>query len=306
MTQDTPHGPGSRKGYTYGLHTRTSPEAQEGLQLFAGDLCLSDALDALGVAIAKDPQKADLIWALIQDSVPREEQKSFWGNLIDKVKAGAAAVGVAVGLSTAVAQPVIPVPAVTQVVTQAPAELPYPNLWNRIEQRLRDRVNEQNYEIWLSSCRASGDDGETLTLLVPNAHFEEYLADHYTEVIQEVLYSVSPRKVVFVARPQLPEPPKPPPPPKPKTPEEELKDLEVKLSAGIPLDVLENDIILHEIKYKRLEWSQFNPAAFTVSNKAIELTEQFIERLRFLRERFVRRPTGKRLPPKRNDRPWRK
>lgn len=290
-----------------------SSEAEKGLRLFAGDMHLSDAQNALWCAIAQNPDKADLLWALIQDSVPQAEHKSFWGGLLERFKAGAAAVAVGVGLSTAAVaappeQP--PTPVVEAAAPLYPAELPTPNLWTRIERPLKERVNEQNFEIWLSSCRASGDDGETLTLLVPNSHFEEYLGDHYTEVIEEALSLVAPRKVVFVARPQvLDEPPATPTAPKPKTRAEEMAELETKLTFGIPLDVLESDTLLNEIRYKRLEWRALNPEAFNVSNKLIELSEQYIARLRVLRERFTRRPTRRgalpaKAPPKRNDSPW--
>jgi chromosomal replication initiator protein len=61
------------------------------------------------------------------------------------------------------------------------------NLWTSIITTLKERVSEQNFEIWLSSVRFLIADERRLRLQVPNTFFQEYLAEHYTEVIQEEL-----------------------------------------------------------------------------------------------------------------------
>jgi chromosomal replication initiator protein len=61
------------------------------------------------------------------------------------------------------------------------------NLWTSLITNLKERVSEQNFEIWLSSVRFLIADERRLRLQVPNTFFQEYLAEHYTEVIQEEL-----------------------------------------------------------------------------------------------------------------------
>lgn len=297
------------KGYDHNLHTRLSPEAMRGWYALADGAKLSDTFDLLGSLLDSDPEFLRMAKERLART-PIEEQKSFWAKLIDTTKAALA--GLAIGAAVSTGEPAIaepPPPIVEQAITpEAPTELPRPNTWTRIERQLEERVNAQNFEIWLSSVRCAGDDGKKLTLLVPNVFFREYLTDHYTEVIQETLWYQLEKKyeIVFVARPQEEEAPKPPTPPKPKTREEELKDIEAKLRAGIPLDVLESDVVLLETKYKLLYYGDYNHASYEVSKKVMELRERYIERLRVLRQQYQRRPAGKRLPPKRNDRPWRK
>lgn len=69
-----------------------------------------------------------------------------------------------------------------------------PNLWQAILPALRERVNEQNFEIWLSSVRFSRADDRALSLLVPNTFFQEYLSEHYTPVIEEELFRRTQRR----------------------------------------------------------------------------------------------------------------
>ena len=92
-----------------------------------------------------------------------------------------------------------------------------PNLWAPLAEPLKERVSPQNFEIWLSSVRFLSADELRLVLQVPNSFFQEYLAEHYTEVIEEELQKAgNARKVSFeagsappdVALPKTPEPAK--------------------------------------------------------------------------------------------------
>jgi chromosomal replication initiator protein len=61
------------------------------------------------------------------------------------------------------------------------------NPWQSLAPQLKARVSEQNFEIWLSSVRFLNLDERRLLLQVPNTFFQEYLTEHYTEVIREEL-----------------------------------------------------------------------------------------------------------------------
>lgn len=62
------------------------------------------------------------------------------------------------------------------------------NLWESLIPALKERVSEQNFSIWLSSVRPAFADERRIVLLVPNSFFQEYLSEHYAEVVKEELY----------------------------------------------------------------------------------------------------------------------
>jgi chromosomal replication initiation ATPase DnaA len=96
-----------------------------------------------------------------------------------------------------------------------------PDLWAPLTEPLKVRVSEKNFEVWLSSVRFFSSDESRLVLHVPNTFFQEYLAEHYTEVIQEELQKVgTAREVVFEVGPTKQEPT--PEPNKEDTPQEIL------------------------------------------------------------------------------------
>jgi chromosomal replication initiator protein len=78
------------------------------------------------------------------------------------------------------------------------------NLWQSLLPALKERVNEQNFEIWLSSVRFFRSDEQKLSLQVPNAFFQEYLREHYSPVIEEELFRRTQRRyqVEFVVPPR--------------------------------------------------------------------------------------------------------
>jgi chromosomal replication initiator protein len=82
------------------------------------------------------------------------------------------------------------------------------NLWTSLTAPLKQRVSEQNFEIWLSSVRFLAVDEQRLLLQVPNTFFQEYLAEHYIEVIQEELLQKHNQhlEIEFVIPGEVPEP----------------------------------------------------------------------------------------------------
>lgn len=72
------------------------------------------------------------------------------------------------------------------------------DLWAPIAEPLKERVSAQNFEIWLSSVRFVSSTEQKLVLACPNSFFQEYLTEHYTEVIQEELQKIgAAREVSF-------------------------------------------------------------------------------------------------------------
>ena len=85
-----------------------------------------------------------------------------------------------------------------------------PSVWDQVTEPLKVRVSEQNFEIWLSSVRFVTAQ-EKIVLGCPNTFFQEYLSDHYKDVIKEELQKLGERRdVVFevIENPQPTEPPK--------------------------------------------------------------------------------------------------
>lgn len=80
-----------------------------------------------------------------------------------------------------------------------------PDLWTPLAEPLKERVSEQNFEIWLSSVRFVSATEQKLVLACPNPFFQEYLTEHYTEVIQEELHKMgAAREVSFEVGIQAP------------------------------------------------------------------------------------------------------
>ena len=72
------------------------------------------------------------------------------------------------------------------------------DLWAPLVEPLKERVSEQNFETWLSSLRFVSSREPNLVLACPNTFFQEYLDEHYKEVIQEELQKTGyVREVLF-------------------------------------------------------------------------------------------------------------
>lgn len=87
----------------------------------------------------------------------------------------------------------------------APPEI---SLWDKVAPFVCKRVNEDNFKIWLSEVRYLGEN-EKILLGCPNSFFQEYLGEHYSEVIQEELQKLGElRTVSFHVMERKEEPPK--------------------------------------------------------------------------------------------------
>ncbi len=180
------------------------------------------------------------------------------------------------------------------------------NAWQSLAPQLKVRVSEKNFEIWLSSVRLLSFDERRLVLQVPNTFFQEYLTEHYTEVIKEELLSKhnKPYEVEFVALPASPEVEKPAPVVTAPPPETD----------PVILELLRRDRELAEIDR--------TTRSINIANERRELSLQIHRRrmaeasakLRAFDPDPEKSPTPKEIrtiaaelaPKNRNDHPWRK
>ena len=64
------------------------------------------------------------------------------------------------------------------------------DLWSEALDSLREKVGQQNFDIWIKPVRLISIDGEKVELEVPNRFFKEWLNEHYSSQIREVLSSL--------------------------------------------------------------------------------------------------------------------
>ncbi len=88
------------------------------------------------------------------------------------------------------------------------------NIWEDILSRVQAKVNRHSFYTWFKPTAFVADDGQTVTVRVPNALFKDWITKHYSGVISEALGEVerSESLVSFVASgtPDVASP-KPPP-----------------------------------------------------------------------------------------------
>lgn len=61
------------------------------------------------------------------------------------------------------------------------------NAWQQVLNHLKTKVNSQSYQTWLRPTRLSHVSSDTLVVRVPNREFQEWIQEHYSAQIQEVL-----------------------------------------------------------------------------------------------------------------------
>ena len=59
------------------------------------------------------------------------------------------------------------------------------NLWSKVINSLKERVGQQNFDIWIKPISFISMDGEKLDLEVPNRFFKEWINEHYASHIKE-------------------------------------------------------------------------------------------------------------------------
>ena len=61
------------------------------------------------------------------------------------------------------------------------------NLWFKVIDSLKERVGQQNFDIWIKPIQFLSLDGEMIELEVPNRFFKEWINEHYSSQIKDVL-----------------------------------------------------------------------------------------------------------------------
>ena len=81
-------------------------------------------------------------------------------------------------------------------------------LWNDILGRIETKVNRYSFYTWFKPTMCVGDDGQMLTVKVPNPLFRDWLTKHYSAVLQEALSEVGRPEtgISFVADDSVPIP----------------------------------------------------------------------------------------------------
>ncbi len=61
------------------------------------------------------------------------------------------------------------------------------NIWSKVIDSLKERVGQQNFDIWIKPIHFISTDGDMVELEVPNRFFKEWINEHYSRHIKEVL-----------------------------------------------------------------------------------------------------------------------
>jgi chromosomal replication initiator protein len=61
------------------------------------------------------------------------------------------------------------------------------NLWSNVIDSLKERVGQQNFDIWIKPMHFLSIDGEKVELEVPNRFFKEWINEHYSPLIREAI-----------------------------------------------------------------------------------------------------------------------
>ena len=72
------------------------------------------------------------------------------------------------------------------------------DLWHRALSRIQTELPSQAYETWFQPTRAVSATSDSLTVEVPNLFFRNWLASHYTELIDKTLRALAPSHVKVV------------------------------------------------------------------------------------------------------------
>ena len=60
-------------------------------------------------------------------------------------------------------------------------------LWNRVLERLKERLNRPTYETWIENATIDSLDSESITILIPNAFVMNHLQKHYVDIISDTV-----------------------------------------------------------------------------------------------------------------------
>jgi len=59
------------------------------------------------------------------------------------------------------------------------------DVWSKVIDSLKDRVGQQNLDIWIKPIRFVSMEGEHVVLEVPNRFFKEWINEHYSSSMKE-------------------------------------------------------------------------------------------------------------------------
>ena len=54
------------------------------------------------------------------------------------------------------------------------------DLWPKVIDSLKERVGQQNFDIWIKPIHFVSKEGEKVELEVPNRFFKEWINEHYS------------------------------------------------------------------------------------------------------------------------------
>jgi hypothetical protein len=168
-------------------------------------------------------------------------------------------------------------------VAPTPEELPQQELWVQLANPLKNKVSEENFDIWLSCLFVVEVNHPTMILGSPNSFFQEYLTEHYKEVIQEELAKVSElSKVEFVVAqrptPTAPQAPSPETAPTPASKTELLPVVSTQTDTSTPT-------FRKLTKRKEDREKLARDCVFLVNNKPTFFPFIFIDLLKLLKAR---------------------
>ena len=65
------------------------------------------------------------------------------------------------------------------------------DVWSKVIDVLKERVGQQNFDIWIKPIHFISIEGETVELEVPNRFFREWINEHYSRHIKDVFSSMT-------------------------------------------------------------------------------------------------------------------
>ena len=68
-------------------------------------------------------------------------------------------------------------------------------IWNKAVDSLKERVGQQNFEIWIKPISFLSMDEEKVQLEVPNRFFKEWISEHFASQIQGAIAELTQKGV---------------------------------------------------------------------------------------------------------------
>jgi len=74
------------------------------------------------------------------------------------------------------------------------------NAWQEVLNEIKDKVNPQSFDTWLRPTRLLRQVGPTMYVQVPNQEFEDWIQEHYSDLLRQVLVRMDPpvKEVCYV------------------------------------------------------------------------------------------------------------